>query len=282
MRLAMIACEFVTIAVVIDLLRRLDLPAAGVVAYAWHPLAIFEVAGSAHVEALMIALMMAGLWLLVRARAVLGAVAIALAVLVKPYALFVLPALWRPWDWRVPCVVIATILLCYLPYLGVGHGVFGFVTSGYLAEEDIVGGQGIWLVALAQLLFGRLPALAAIYIAAAAAIMILLALRIAFGPERDTRETIAAIILLLSAGLFLMSPNYAWYFLALVPFIPLGAGAPAWALTLGAFALYRPVFLPQNELLWKTIATLPFLVALALVLRGRFATRSQGATAWTN
>jgi hypothetical protein len=282
MRLAMIACEFVTIAVVIDLLRRLDLPAAGVVAYAWHPLAIFEVAGSAHVEALMIALMMAGLWLLVRARAVLGAVAIALAVLVKPYALFVLPALWRPWDWRVPCVVIATILLCYLPYLGVGHGVFGFVTSGYLAEEDIVGGQGIWLVALAQLLFGRLPALAAIYIAAAAAIMILLALRIAFGPERDTRETIAAIILLLSAGLFLMSPNYAWYFLALVPFIPLGAGAPAWALTLGAFALYRPVFLPQNELVWKTIATLPFLVALALVLRGRFATRSQGATAWTN
>ena len=37
------------------------------------------------------------------------------------------------------------------------------------------------------------------------------------------RETIADIVLLLTAGLFLMSPNYAWYFLALVPFIPLGA-----------------------------------------------------------
>ena len=48
--------------------------------------------------------------------------------------------------------------------------------------------------------------------------------------------------MLLTAGLVLMSPNYAWYFLALVPFIPLGAGAPAWALTLGAFLLYRPIF----------------------------------------
>ena len=282
MRLAMIACEAVIVAVVIDLLRRLDLPAIGVVAYAWHPLAIFEVANNAHVEALMLALTMAGVWLLVCARRVLGALAIALAMLVKPYELFVLPAFWRPWDWRVPFAVVATILLCYLPYLGVGRGVFGFVTSGYLAEEDIIGGQGIWLVALAQLLFGKAPALTVIYIAAAAAIMIVLGSRIAFGPERGTRETITGIILLLTAGLFLMSPNYAWYFLALVPFIPLGAGAPAWALTLGAFALYRPVFLPHNELLWKSLATLPFLVALAFVMRRRLTTRSPGATAWPN
>ncbi|MGZ6254238.1 MAG: hypothetical protein ACXWM1_14355, partial [Candidatus Binataceae bacterium] len=277
MRLAMIACELVIVAAVIDLLRRLALPVAGVVAYAWHPLAIWEIANSAHVEALMIALMMAGVWLLVCARRVFGAVAIALAMLVKPYALFALPAFWRPWDWRVPLAVAATILLCYLPYLGVGRGVFGFATSGYLAEEDIISGEGIWLVSLAQLLFGKLPALTVIYMIAAAAIMIFLSVRIVFGPQRDTRETLSGIILLLCAGLFLMSPNYAWYFLALVPFIPLGAGALAWALTLGAFALYRPLFLPHNDLLWKSLATLPFLVALAFALRGRVAARSQRA-----
>jgi len=69
---------------------------------------------------------------------------------------------------------------------------------------------------------------------------------------------------LLTAGLFLMSPNYAWYFLVLVPLIPLGAGAPAWALTLGAFLLYRPIFLPYNELAWKTFATIPFLLTLVV------------------
>ena len=57
--------------------------------------------------------------------------------------------------------------------------------------------------------------------------MIWLALRIAFGPERTRHaKSSPTSTLLLTAGLFLMSPNYAWYFLALVPFIPLGAGAP--------------------------------------------------------
>ena len=43
MRLALIACEIVTIAVVIDLLRRFDRPVTMVAAYAWHPLPIWEI-----------------------------------------------------------------------------------------------------------------------------------------------------------------------------------------------------------------------------------------------
>ena len=128
-------------------------------------------------------------------------------------------------------------------------------------------------------MFGHHPALTPVYGAVAAAIMIVLALRIAFGPKRDAHETLAGVILLLTVGLVLMSPNYAWYFLALAPLIPLGAGAPAWALTLGAFALYRPLFLPYNELLWKSLATLPFLIVLAFALRGRFAMRRREAGA---
>jgi hypothetical protein len=253
MRLAMVACEIAIVALLIDLLRRLDLPAVGVAAYAWHPLAIWEIANNGHVEALMVALMLLGVWLLIRARPVVGAIAVALAMLVKPYALFILPAFWRRWDWRVPLAVIATILLCYLPYLGAGKGVFGFLGSGYLAEEGLTSGEGIWLTLSIQTLFGKIPGLTAAYVVVAAAIMIWLALRAAVRPEPAPRETIADIILLLTAGLVLMSPNYAWYFLALVPFIPLGAGAPAWALTLGAFLLYRPYFIPYNELvlMWR-------------------------------
>ena len=43
-------------------------------------------------------------------RALAGAVAVALAALVKPYAVVILPAFWRPWDWRVPLAVVATIV----------------------------------------------------------------------------------------------------------------------------------------------------------------------------
>ena len=66
MRLAMVGCEIAIVAVIIALLRRLELPEAAVVAYAWHPLAVFEIANNGHVEALMVALMMLGVWLLVR------------------------------------------------------------------------------------------------------------------------------------------------------------------------------------------------------------------------
>ena len=269
MRLAMIGCEVAIVAAIIALLRRLALPEAAVVAYAWHPLAVFEIANNGHVEALMVALMMLGVWMLVSQRKVAGAVAIALAALAKPYAVLILPVFWRPWDWRVPLAVAAAALACYLPYLGAGWGVFGFLT-GYISEEGLSTGSGIWLVALAQALLGNVPGLTALYAVVAAGIMAWLGLRVAFGAPRSPRETLADIILLLTAGLFLMSPNYAWYFLALAPFIPLAAApvqAPIWALTLGAFLLYRPLYLPHNDLTWKTLATLPFLVAAAFAWR---------------
>jgi hypothetical protein len=68
-----------------------------------------------------------------------------------------------------------------------------------------------------------------------------------------------------------MSPNYAWYFLALVPFIALSAGATGWALTLGALLLYRPLYFgASNDLIWKSLATLPFLLVLAVMAARSF------------
>jgi len=266
-RLAMVACEIVIVAIVIDLLGRMALPKTAVVAYAWHPLAIWEISNNGHVEALMVALMLLGVWLLVCAQRVRGAIAVTLAALAKPYAVLILPMFWRPWDWRVPLAIVAAIFVCYMPYLGAGTGVLGFLGQGYLAEEGFLSGSSIWLVALAQPVFGTGAALVVIYAVAAAAIMIALGLRYRFDPDRTPRQTIDGAIVLLTAGLVLMSPNYAWYFLALVPFIPLGAGAPAWALTLGAFLLYRPILIESHhELIWKTLATLPFVLALAYVL----------------
>jgi len=270
MRLAMIGCEVVIVAVIIDLARTLARPVTAVVAYAWHPLAIWEVASSGHVEALMVALLMLGVWLLVRARPVAGAIAVALATLVKPYAVVALPAFWRPWDWRAPFAAIAVVVACYLPYMSAGRGVLGFATD-YVSEEGLLSGPGLWLVALVQLVVGERTWLVPLYLALALGVMGWLALRVSFRAEPTPRTMIGDVVLLLTAGIFFFSPNYAWYMLALVPFLALGAGAPIWALTLAAFFIYRPAILPHNELAWKTIATLPFLIALAVTImtRGR-------------
>lgn len=264
MRLAMVACEIAVVAVLVDLLRRISMPATAVVAWAWHPLVIWEIANNGHTDALMVALLMIGVWLLVRSRRVAGAVAVALAALVKPYAVVALPAFWRPWDWRAPAAAIATAILCYLPYVGAGSGVLGFVTtSGYLSEEGFTDGGGYWLVALVRAAAGDISGLTTTYVFVGLAVMAWLALRALSRQHQTPQEALLHIGALLTAVLFILSPNYPWYFLAVVPFIVLGGGAPAWAMTLGAILLYKPAMLPDNDLAWKTIATLPFVIAVA-------------------
>jgi len=64
-------------------------------------------------------------------------------------------------------------------------------------------------------------------------------------------------------GLFFLSPNYPWYFLVVVPFIPIGGGAPAWALSIGALLLN--LLYPDSDarfLLWKGVISISFLLAV--------------------
>jgi hypothetical protein len=111
-----------------------------------------------------------------------------------------------------------------------------------------------------------------------------LALRDPLPAQAPPIQVLQRVALPLMAGLLLLSPNYPWYVLAVVPFTVLGGGAPAWAMTLGAILLYRPWLLPENDLAWKTLATLPFLLAVAFVLlwRRRPAAAFKGASQWTS
>jgi alpha-1,6-mannosyltransferase len=222
-------------------LRRMQRPVTRVVGYLWHPLPIWEIANSGHVDALMVALMLLGLWLALRGRALRGAVVVALAALVKPFAAPVLAVIWRPWDWKMPLVVIATIALCYLPYLSAGWGVFGFLTRGYLTEEGINSGNDFWILSLWRLLFGTHHGDVVAYVALAAASLLLLALWIARRPARTIASSLADINMLLLVVLLLLSPNYPWYFLMIMPFVALCGNAPTWAASIGALLLTNEV-----------------------------------------
>jgi alpha-1,6-mannosyltransferase len=260
MRIAMIGCETITLVVLIDLLRSLDKPVTLAAAYAWHPLPIWEVANNGHVDALMTTLVMTGTWLATRDRKIAAGIALTLSALVKPYALAALATCWRPWDWRLPLVVVAVAAVCYLPYLGAGQGVLGFLIGGYLHEEGFDSGYGFWAVNAARMLIGDVPGLLTVYVALAAAILGTLALRMVFKADHSVQRTTADIAALLLAGLFFLSPNYPWYFLVVVPFIPLGGGAPAWAMSLGAFLLYLDY--DGRLLLWKGVISGAFLIAV--------------------
>jgi len=237
MRLALLGCEAVSVTIVMLLLRRMKRPTTRVVAYFWHPLPIWEIANSGHVDALAVALMLVGLWVALTGRTKLGAVSIALGTLVKPYVAPALASVWRPWDWKMPLVVIVVITLCYLPYLSIGWGVFGFLTQGYLAEEGIISGNDLWLLSLWRLVFGAHRGDVAVYAAVAASILVFMALWAARRPDRTIATSLTDTNMLLLLVLLLLSPNYPWYFLAIVPFVALCGNAPTWVVSIGALLL---------------------------------------------
>ena len=237
MRLALLGCESVTVTLIMLLLRRMNRPVTRVIAYLWHPLPLWEIAGSGHVDALMVALMLLGLWIALTGHALRGAVVIALSVLVKPLAAPVLAGIWRPWDLKMPLVVIAAVALCYLPYLSVGWGVLGFLTTGYLTEEGISAGNDLWLLALWRLVFGEHQGDVVTYVVLAALVLLFMGFSVARGPHRSTTSTLADINMLLLLTLLLLSPNYPWYFLVITPFVALCGGPPNWVVSIGALLL---------------------------------------------
>jgi hypothetical protein len=237
MRLALLGCEAVAVALIMLLLRRMNRPPTRVIAYLWHPLPLWEIANSGHVDALMVALMLLGLWIALTGHALRGAVAIALSVLVKPLAAPVLAGIWRPWDLKMPLVVIVTVSLCYLPYLSVGWGVLGFLTKGYLTEEGISAGNDLWLLSLWRLVFGEHQGDVVAYVALAALVLILKGLSVALSPDRAIANRLADINMLLLIAFLLLSPNYPWYFLVVTPFAALCGSAPTWVVSIGALLL---------------------------------------------
>jgi hypothetical protein len=240
MKVALVAFEIVTIAAVIALLRHLGRPATRVVAYAWHPLAVWEIANNGHIDAAMVAMMMLAVWLFASGRPLAAAAVTTVGALFKPFAVLILPALWRPWDWTMPLIVAVVAALLYLPYLSAGTGVLGFL-PGYASEEKLDSGSAFWALEMLRWIIGAPVRAVPLYVAAALAILAVLALRASFRRDRPLAAAIGDIDALLLAFSFLLSPNYPWYFLMAVPFIALTGSLPGWVLTIGGFALYDVV-----------------------------------------
>jgi alpha-1,6-mannosyltransferase len=238
MKLGFLAFEALAIAALIGILRSLSLPATNVVAFAWHPLTVWEIAGNAHVDAVLISLMLVSLLVALRDRTLAAGAIASVAVLVKPTALLLMPVLWRPWNWKLPLLLVVTACVLYAPYLSAGEKVFGFL-SGYVAEEELGSGGGFRYLKLLERVTGPLPHGGAVYLATAALILGALALRVGFRADRSPTATVQALGILLLAFLVLLTPHYPWYYLAIAPLMALQPRLlTPWVLSTGGFLLY--------------------------------------------
>jgi alpha-1,6-mannosyltransferase len=267
MKLAMVGFDCATIALILFLLRRGGAPPERVLIYAWHPLTIWEIAGSGHVDAALVLLVTLAFAARRRNMPVFTGVALGVGALVKFFPLLLAPVLYRRWDWRLPAALGGTIVALYLPYLSVGWKVLGFLPN-YIAEERLDSGAGFYLLNLLAKLSGRIDLPAIFYIAVVVAVLILLALILTFRSWRSEESYLIGSLVLASAFMILVTPHYPWYFLWLVPMLCFVPYMPMLFLTSASFVLYFALESrsPAMELMVNSLLYGSFLIAVIIHL----------------
>lgn len=202
--------------------------------YALHPLPIWEIAGSGHVDIIPVAFLLLALLAAEKGQRFASGIGLAAAVLSKYFPLVLTPAIYRRWDWKMPLAAAATVVALYLPYISAGKKVFGFL-SGY-AGEELEAGDGFYIV---QLLKGAGFGSAAlpIFLVLVALTLAALAWRSGFRENPDKPDLRGAFSIALAFAVF-FSPHYPWYFIWLIPFLCFFPSLAGFWLTLSATALY--------------------------------------------
>jgi hypothetical protein len=95
MKALMVMGDLCSVALLVWLLRIMGLPRSRVILYAWHPLAVFEGAGSGHVDALVVPLLILAVLAWVQRRDTVAGIALGAATLVKIYPVLLVAAFHR-------------------------------------------------------------------------------------------------------------------------------------------------------------------------------------------
>ena len=258
LKLSWIAIEAVVVALVLLILHRTRRPVGRVVLYAWHPLAIVEIAGSGHPDALTLALTLASLLLWDRRSRIGTGVALAAAALTKFVPVLLAPFMLRRLGARFVAALVATGAVLYLPYAGAGSAALGSV--GAYSKQVYGTGPHHWLLALGV---PDAPA--------RAVLLALLALAVAWTsarPPRDLAEACRYAALLLAGSLLASQSVLPWYLLWVLPLLCV-APEPALLWACSTVSIYYVGSLPVRvipEDLVSAIVWGPTVVLLAVAL----------------
>ena len=242
MKAAMIGLELLTLWPLTKLLSALGLPREQVLIYAWHPLLLWEVASSGHVDGAALPLIALALLLYIRHRSTATGLALAGATLIKLYPIALFPVIYRRSDllrrdWRMPAVLAAIIAAGYACYASVGLHVFGFLPE-YAKEEGLESGSRYFLLTAVRrgMHWEALPTGA--FYAFAALLLGGLACWAFLKSEDGPMRAMGFAFLLATVLMLLFSSHYPWYYLWLLPFLSVIPYTPMLYFITACFYLY--------------------------------------------
>jgi hypothetical protein len=237
MRIFLVLCEIAMLLVLLKMLRLRGLSGERLLLYAWNPLAVLEISGSGHIDALAIALLMLAIYLLLLGRKQTAVVALGAAVLSKLVPLLAVPAFWRHMasgtgNWRSTWLVPSgRVAMLWLPVILIG----GYAIYAGAGAAHILDGLKVYLMKwrfndgiytiVYELL--RQPELAwdDVALERARVVCSVAWVTVAVITLIRVRDPLRIVFLLMAAHLLLSPTVHPWYLLWVLPFLPFFASA---------------------------------------------------------
>ena len=254
-KLLLVALEFGGCLILVRIAHKFGRPEA-LLLYAWNPLVIKEVAGSAHVDGALVFFVLLGFWLALKDRWFVATVAVAGCALVKVSAL-PLMVLFAAWAWARRGVSGAlqacvggglTLLVFYLPF----HEDIGAIADALATfAAEWMFNPGPWLLVREMASASGLNGWAwanGIGLATLAAILAFASIRALGGASTDA-DLGASILAVCVATVWLSSTVNPWYLIWALPFAGLLRWWPLLVLT-ATVCLSYVFYLDQNERTW--------------------------------
>jgi hypothetical protein len=204
-RLLLIAAELATFAAIAGLLARRGHGSRNLALYAWHPLAVIEAAGSAHLDPIAIALLVAGVLAAERGRAVSAGVLLGFSTAFKLVTAPLLAATTQVRQAKVVIPAILCVLVLYGLYWQGGPPIGSLPTFAVRWE-----GNASAYAALASLTDGYRARIFAVT-------LLLCAIVVIRSSHMNSENRMAACML----AILLLSPVvHPWYLLWLLALVP--------------------------------------------------------------
>jgi len=222
LRVVWLACDLLTLGLIVHLLKRLALPLGGLVIYWWNPLLVQQVYASLHMDVLLAPLLLTSLAMLLRARRASASLALAFATAAKlwPALLMILPLRQ---DWPRPRRLVAASLAFALPAAalltpvaisGLGQN-SGFITYGRIWQMNDSIFLGLYESAR-LITENHAQTLAR---AATGAMLALWCAWLCRRPASSGRQLVERALWIVTA-LFLLSPTqFPWYWIWIAPLL---------------------------------------------------------------
>ncbi len=258
----MLLGDLAALTILIWLLGMLGLPRSRVILYAWHPLVVFEVAGSGHVDALALPFILLAVLAWQRRRNVLAGIALGAATLGKIFPILLVPAFLSRRRWPTLLASGAIILLGYLPFLPTaGLQVLGHLPRFLTDPDEMFNPSLMGLVVLLASHASRDPVLWAAWIGRVALLCTLAWL--AWRKTETHQDLLARIWVVVGAMTLLTLTLHPWYLLWLVPFLAIQP-RPAWIYLSGAVVVSYSFYIvtPGTQALIGLLEYLPFFFLL--------------------